>query len=154
MRLPNNTPMAERLAFWSIEDPTTGCRLWTGAKDADGYGHTSVKAKRYLAHRAAYEAVHGPIPEGMCVLHRCDTPGCINEQHLFLGTKGSNNKDRAAKGRSADSHGERHSNNKLTNKDVIAIRSDTRPHRCIAADYGVTQTTISNVLSRRTWNHI
>jgi hypothetical protein len=41
----------------------------------------------------------GPIPDGICVLHRCDVKPCFNPDHLFLGTKGENNADTTAKGR-------------------------------------------------------
>jgi hypothetical protein len=52
-----------------------------------------------LAHRVAWEKVHGPIPQGMQVLHRCDTPLCVNVEHLFLGTNADNQRDKASKGR-------------------------------------------------------
>ena len=58
-------------------------------------------------HRASWMVHKGPIPEGKCVLHTCDTPRCINPDHLFLGSHADNMADRAAKGRNADQRGEK-----------------------------------------------
>lgn len=78
----------------------TGCWEWTGGVNASGYGEMGIgKHGRSLTHRAGYEAFVGPIPDGMCVLHRCDNPPCFNPDHLFLGTRQENNLDMVAKGR-------------------------------------------------------
>ena len=130
------------------------CVLWTKCTDPQGYGVAWYMGKKTLAHRAAWAKAHGPIPEGMCVLHRCDTPACVNPDHLFLGTRGQNNADRAEKKRSADVSGEKHPASKLTEKQVIAIRADERPQRVLAALYGVDQSAISNIKRRRNWAHI
>ena len=83
-------------------EPMTGCHLWIGGADPDGYGVISRQGRRgkqERAHRVAYELFVGPIPDGICVLHRCDTPACVNPEHLFLGTNLDNVRDRDAKGR-------------------------------------------------------
>lgn len=78
-----------------------GCWIWTGAaRSKFGYGQISIGHSGNLsAHRAAYLLLRGDIPPGMCVLHRCDVPACVNPDHLFLGTKRDNNEDRDRKGR-------------------------------------------------------
>lgn len=96
------------------------------------------------AHRLAWSFANGPIPDGMCVCHRCDNPPCCNPAHLFLGTEADNRADKMAKGR-ARGPGPR----KLTDQATIAaIVSDRRAHRSIAGDYGVSQTLISKIKRR------
>lgn len=89
----------------TIPEPNTGCLLWTGAEGLDGYGLFSVFGKTLRAHRVAWMLWRGPIPQGpgalgVIVCHRCDTPFCVNPDHLFLGTQRDNIRDCIAKGRS------------------------------------------------------
>lgn len=79
-----------------------GCWLWTGDTGARrGYGRMRVGANRAMrAHRLSWSIHNGPVPEGMCVCHRCDTPSCVNPAHLFLDTNEGNTADRVAKARS------------------------------------------------------
>lgn len=93
--------MEERLRRNS-DDAANGCRLWVGGfRNRGGYGVFVFDGKIKLAHRASYELAKGEIPSGLCVLHSCDTPGCINPDHLRLGTPADNAADRNAKGRTA-----------------------------------------------------
>ncbi len=85
---------------WTPE-PLSGCWLWTGSeRNDDGYGELWVNGRMRRAHRIAFELYKSPIPNGMMVLHSCDTPLCVNPAHLFLGTNSDNIKDSYAKGRS------------------------------------------------------
>jgi hypothetical protein len=88
----------------------------------------------------------------MHVLHRCDNPPCINPDHLFLGTHRDNMKDRDKKKRAVK--GERHASAKLTAQQVRAIRLDQREQEVIAAEYGISQTSVSAVKRRRLWRHV
>jgi HNH endonuclease len=86
--------LAERLRSRIVVDPETGCHNWTGTVGRAGYGRVQVSA-----HRLAYELAHGPIPDGLLVLHKCDNPVCCNPDHLFLGTSADNMADKVRKGR-------------------------------------------------------
>ena len=77
----------------------TGCWLWTGQRKRHGYGVIKIGGIETKTHRAMWEVVNGPIPDGLCVLHRCDVPPCCNPEHLFLGTQGDNVRDCCKKGR-------------------------------------------------------
>lgn len=84
--------------------PETGCWEWTLTKERPpllAYGRCYFGKRYRHAHRVVWELLKGPIPEGMCVLHRCDNPPCCNPDHLFLGTLADNAADRDAKGRTA-----------------------------------------------------
>ena len=75
------------------------CIRWYGASSSLGYGQISNGKRLVLAHRFIWEAVHGPIQDGLFVLHRCDHPWCVNVFHLELGTQMKNIRDALARGR-------------------------------------------------------
>jgi hypothetical protein len=78
------------------------CQVWTGSTHSFGYGWIRLggrKGRTLLVHRVAYEERHGPIPDGLFVLHRCDNPPCVADEHLFLGTAADNAHDMCSKGR-------------------------------------------------------
>lgn len=144
--------MRPKLSFESrvIPEPNSGCWLWAGGHDQDGYGHMTGNVK---AHRRSYELHVGPIPMGVLVCHKCDTPCCVNPDHLFLGSGKDNGQDMSLKGRGAC--GRKHWKAVLTEADVIAIRADTiSSHAALAKLYPVTAESISHIRNGRTWKHV
>ena len=143
--------------FWSKVDQSKGlfdCWLWTASCSTKGYGWFCLAGRQLHAHRVAYELAIGPIPSGFCVLHHCDNPPCVNPAHLWLGTQADNGCDMDAKGRRFLPKGEHNGSAKLTERDVLAIRSDEGIYRAIAVFYGVHHETISRVKNRKSWRHI
>ena len=100
-KLPDNLHLSAKQRFEEnyIPEPNSGCWLWLGYGDKDGYGKFQVNNKRWSAHRYSWFLHNGGIPNGMCVLHRCDNPPCVNPKHLWLGTSSENTADRDRKGR-------------------------------------------------------
>lgn len=136
------------------------CWLWTGAVTGNGYdygylGRTPASGHgpavpAVLAHRLSWEIHKGAIPRGLCVLHTCDVPRCVNPAHLFVGTRIDNNEDRDAKGRGYRRHGARNPNVKLTPRQVAEIRGRYVPgvisQQTLADEYGVKQAQISRIV--------
>lgn len=150
--------------FWSHVDKISspiGCWLWTASKTSGGYGKFGISREEYWvrAHRFSYELANGPIPENLCVLHRCDVRACVNPSHLFLGTRKDNAQDKVAKGRHVqlDWRGIKNGKARLSEHDVREIRR-LRLEGCtvtkLAVDYGVTNSNISAICTGRRWKHI
>ena len=73
--------------FWSKVDATGNCWEWTAYKGPLGYGKFTVTVdgkwvKTHHAHRFAYEALVGSVPDGLDLDHLCRNPGCVNPDHL------------------------------------------------------------------------
>jgi hypothetical protein len=136
---------------------TEGCWLWTARKTPQGYGRFGYQGENRLAHRVAFELFKAPFASGLHVLHRCDNPGCVNPDHLFLGTNAANVEDKVSKGRAQRLEGERNGRSKLTEADVLAIRDAVARgvHRQeLARLYGVAPMHINSVAARRSWRHV
>lgn len=146
-------PLEERFREKVAEANEAGCTLWIAGKD-DGYGRFRMGDHTVLAHRLAWEMQNGPIPEGMCVCHRCDVPSCVNVDHLFLGTHDDNMADRHAKGRNPRTVGTLNGRAKLSESDVIAIFNSPGLQREIAAQYGITQVQVSQIKRGVQWAHV
>lgn len=150
--------------FWNKVDKTSvdRCWAWKGATNKGGYGRVTVPATlgKYIsltAHRVSWEIHNGSIPQGLCVLHRCDNPPCVNPEHLFVGTRKDNAIDMFKKGRRYTPRGECLS--KLTEIQVKEIRqrfsgAERPAKRALAREYGVDHSTIRSLLRGDTWKHL
>ena len=142
-------PRREVTEKWLIQCASrndNGCLIWQ--RTGDEYGRLRVGRNK--------QRRNGPIPHGMCVLHICDTPRCIEPSHLFLGTRADNNADRDRKGRHVALSGEASSSTKLTERDVREIRmlASNKSQTELARQFHVTQGAIWRIVHRRTWRHI
>lgn len=131
----------------------TKCWVWLGQKTL-GYGFISINLHNIGCHRYSWGLHNGPIPSGLCVLHKCDNRACINPDHLFLGTKTENTADCVAKQRQA--RGERNRHAKLTEGQVLEIRRRrlTEGPTKLAKEYGVTYTTIRRIVKGERWKYM
>lgn len=157
-----------KLSFWDNAEKADGCWLWSGSTQTFGYG----KYDGRLVHRVVWELTNGQIPDGLCVLHKCDNPPCVNPDHLFLGTKKDNTADMTAKGRdkgrwvkgqankcpaAAKARGEKHWMAKLSEADIVSIRSiraSGYTHRQMGKMYGVSHSMIGYILRGHNWAHV
>lgn len=161
----------------------SGCWIFGGALQNQGYGNIGMTrkncSKNWLAHRFMWTALNGPIPMGLCVLHRCDMKPCINPAHLFLGTLSDNSRDMVRKNRHGFAthpervprginhgwvkhpesipRGEKHQGAKLTERDVKEIRAAHGPgmgYKKLAKKYAVTSVNIRSICKRKSWTHV
>lgn len=156
-----------------VSKKTSGCWEYTGGKNVWGYGQVSVDGKMMNAHRASYLVFCGSIPGGMIVCHACDNPACINPEHLWVGTHYDNYHDSKNKGRRDHidtspwlrREGEEHHKAKLTEEDVLRLRSRYRGRShgaytveptisSLAEEYDVSYSTIRKAIHGETWAHL
>lgn len=156
--VPKRKPGYKGQDFWSRVNKTDGCWEWTGPK-VYGYGTCCIDGRKKRAHRHAYELEHGPIPDGLVVMHLCDNRACVRPDHLRADTNAANMADAAAKRRMP--HGER-SQSRLTEDDVRAIRANYRRGRksgewttaWIAARYGIEKSGVRKIVSGANWKYV
>lgn len=149
--------------FWCYANPTwlaDDCWIWSGTLSRTGYALCLGPRRDRNIKLASHVSLilHGhPRPEapGNFALHGdCSNPGCVNPAHLRWGSAGENADDKVRLGRHNSPKGERHYRAKLTVEEVRAIRSDTRSHRQIARDYGISAPTVTHIRTRRYWQHV
>lgn len=155
-------PKSNGERFWSKVQKGSGCWLWTGALQRDGYAHFHGAGNKTIsAHRYSYEIHVGPIAAGMDILHSCDVRHCVNPAHLSPGTHQDNMADKTAKGRAIATRA------KLTPAQVVEIRGKYQATlsasgkrtlasnaKELAALYGVSDGAILCAVSGRTWRNL
>ena len=152
-------PGVKAQPFWSLVDKSPGgCWLFMGRLNRDGYGVYSRDGKNHMAHRLAWALAGNQLPRGLVLMHKCDTPACVNTAHLSLGTHRDNQLDKVAKGRQAI--GSRVGVAILNEEQAAEIRSrfvlgakGDGSARAIAARYGVSVDTVRAIGKGRHWRH-
>ena len=152
---PHEVSLAVR--FWSRVEPfdvrdRSACAMWLGHRLPAGYGTlTGADGVHHYAHRVSWELIHGPVPEGMVIRHRCNTPSCVRPGHLQVGTYADNEADKNEENRHRVLPA-------LTRDDIKAIRHCYRTGRWSQGDLalmflgsGRGQPTIHRVVTGRAY---
>jgi len=143
----------ERFENKFIPEPNSGCWLWIGTNNR-GYGSFFSERKLRSATRVSLR-----LHRNLCVLaeydvcHKCDTPMCVNPDHLWIGTTKENMNDMVNKGRCSKLCGSAVSK-VLTEDDVRAILLSQDSQRKIAKRHGVSRRTVTFIQHRVTWRHV
>lgn len=133
------------------------CWIYGGADDGSGYGTFGIAGRIHRTHRLSWTISIGEVPVGLCVLHKCDNRRCVNPNHLFLGTRVDNNKDRHAKGREKPCKGSTNGRAKITEEQAVEIRSLQRSgwtYTQLMVKYGLSKSMIGNIVQGKAWRHV
>lgn len=122
-----------------------GCWEWEGYKSKAGYPMFSLGQKQFYGHRIMYMIHYDKDPYPLHVCHTCDNPGCVNPEHLFLGTDSDNISDKQDKDR--DYSEKIYCNSDFTEETILAIRASNSTNVSLACQYGVSDGTISMIKS-------
>ena len=146
-------PALDRFMEKVMPVPEAGCWIWVGATKPAGYGNFYMEGGHVNAHRASYEMHVGPVPDGAVVCHKCDTPSCVNPDHLFADSQCANLADMLRKGRHKPKRqaGELNGSAKLTFTDVAHIRASSEPTQALANRYGVRYQCIWQIRKGHSW---
>lgn len=159
---PLRSELTTRGRFRAFVQKTDTCWMWTGATDRNGYGrfYLSPKDEFYAesgvlrqvgAHQFALAMKLGRWPQQQA-LHRCDTPGCVRQSHLYEGSNTDNMRDKVERGRVP--RGESHGRARITEQDVLDLRSGTRTARQIAETRGVSMSAAYHAKNGRNWKSV
>jgi hypothetical protein len=142
--------LKEYLKQWYYIDKETGCWLWKDSKKhATVYPTLIVKGKTQRASRIFYSVYKAPYPHHLCVCHTCDTPGCVNPEHLFLGTYKDNMVDKVNKGRCGLGGKSKFRKFKFTKQEAEKIREvyeRVKDYTIIAKKLKVSPNTIRTIV--------
>lgn len=144
------------MRFWEkvLLDDDDKCWEYIGPITSGGYGKITNKGKGFPAHRFSWMIRYGKIPNGLCVLHKCDNPPCVNPKHLFLGTYKDNAQDKIKKHR-CNFKGTNNGRAKLDWNKVNKIRelwiTGNYTKVGLGKLFGVSDTTIGMIIKNQIW---
>ena len=140
-----------------IPEPNTGCWIWFASQTSAGYGNGTQDFKNFYAHRESFEDANGAgSADGWVIRHRCDTPWCINPDHLLSGTKKDNSADMVERGRKVTVRGENSGRATISQDLALEIRGMSSRHTAteIANRLGVDRSVVYNILNGISWRHL
>lgn len=140
-----------------VGERRSDCWEWSGSCPGGRHGHFSIGAGTVKAHRWIYELLHGPIPDGLVIRHKCDNAKCVNPLHLESGTVADNARDMVERGRLPDRSGEKHPLAKLNEKAVAGIRHAAAlgaTQKQIAERFGISRSQVGKIVTRINWDHV
>lgn len=145
----STTSLADHLDAYGVWDGE--CFVWTrSVRGHMGYGTVTVGGRVLAVHRVIWEMMHGPIPDGMMVLHHCDNPRCYRIDHLFLGSNQDNMNDMKSKGRYPKLTRDHMPHSKLSVEQAAEVvaryNAGGISQQQLANEYGCHQTTISDII--------
>lgn len=140
-------------------NPISRCWEWIAADNGLGYGRFVWHGKLEYSHRLAFQWAKGPLAARVKVRHSCDNPPCCFPGHLLAGSQWDNVQDAIERGLWPDRQttGRRGADcpqAKLTEEQAIAIKADRRILREVAADYGVSISTVWFIRAEWHWKHL
>lgn len=145
--------------FWLRVKKSKSCWEWQGRVGKLGYARIRrTDRSRVFVHRLSYEMHHGPVPEGLLVLHTCDNRRCVNPKHLYVGTHQDNTDDMFRRGRANKAQGERHGNAKLSDAEarrlVDMFRAGEATVAQLAVRYNLHPVHVDGVIKGRRRKHL
>jgi hypothetical protein len=126
------------------------CWVWTGSLSKKGYGRFALGRINKHAHRVSWWLSTGRWPTP-CALHKCDNRACVRYSHLEEGDNKKNQKDCVARGRRPSTKGQSNPNAKLTERDILTIRSSGKKAKELAKKYKVSSCQIWRIVTNRNW---
>ena len=139
-----------------LEVADRGCyKCISHCSDSDGYTRIRFRGKHERLFRVLYMLKHGDIPKGCVIRHKCDNTWCCNVDHLEIGTQKDNVDDMIFRNRysktNINARGERNSQSKLTNEQVIEIYKSTLGYKKLSKKYNVSAVNIRNIKKGLQW---
>ena len=148
--------LIERFVNSYLPEPNTGCWLWNDKTNDKGYGIFTIGLSNIGAYRLSYYLYKGLIPPKMAVCHSCDTPSCVNPDHLWVGSHADNMADASSKNRMHP--GEKNGACKLQEAQVLEIvslyKTNNYTRQQLSNMFSIGQSTIGRILTGDSWNNM